>query len=115
MCSSDLMANSIEVRLPFLDHHLVEFVFSLPMSHIYNQGKTKFILREAMKNTLPDSVYHRTDKIGFAPPQQAWMQTEEVKLEVEIAKNELRKLNYAPSEIDYRNLVSYYFIKNFNR
>ena len=73
------MANSIEVRLPFLDHHLVELAFSLPMTHIYNHGKTKYILRESMRNVLPDSVYNRTDKIGFAPPQNKWMETDQVR------------------------------------
>jgi asparagine synthase (glutamine-hydrolysing) len=108
------MANSIEVRLPFLDHHLVEFVFSLPMTHIYNHGKTKFILRESMKSVLPDSVYNRTDKIGFAPPQNSWMKTDLVRDVVSTSKNELINKGFQASRNDYRNLVAYYFIKSFN-
>jgi len=107
------MANSIEVRLPFLDHHLVEFVFSLPMTHVYNHGKTKYILRESMKNVLPDSVYNRTDKIGFAPPQNKWMETDQVRVVVRTSKNELKLQGYNAGKNDYRNLVAYYFIKSF--
>jgi len=107
------MANSIEVRLPFLDHHLVEFVFSLPMTHVYNHGKTKYILRESMKNVLPDSVYNRTDKIGFAPPQNKWMETDQVRVVVRTSKNELKLQGYNTGKNDYRNLVAYYFIKSF--
>ena len=47
------MAFSLEVRLPFLSHKLVEFVFSIPDHLIYREGKTKFIQREAMKSVLP--------------------------------------------------------------
>lgn len=107
------MANSIEVRLPFLDHHLVEFAFSLPMTHIYNHGKTKYILRESMRNVLPDSVYNRTDKIGFAPPQNKWMETDQVRDVVSTSKSELEKQGYKSGKSDYRNLVAYYFIKSF--
>ena len=107
------MANSIEVRLPFLDHHLVEYVFSLPMTHVYSQGKTKFILRESMKNVLPESVYNRTDKIGFAPPQNSWMETDLVRGEVRNSRSNLSDNGYQPSKNDYRNLVAYYFIKSF--
>lgn len=107
------MANSIEVRLPFLDHHLVEFVFSLPMTHVYNHGKTKYILRESMKNVLPDSIYNRTDKIGFAPPQNSWMKTDLVRDVVSTSKNELINSGFKASKNDYRNLVAYYFIKSF--
>jgi asparagine synthase (glutamine-hydrolysing) len=107
------MANSIEVRLPFLDHHLVEYVFSLPMTHVYSQGKTKYILRESMKNVLPDSIYNRTDKIGFAPPQDSWMKTDLVRDVVSTSKNELINNGFKASKNDYRNLVAYYFIKSF--
>ncbi len=107
------MANSIEVRLPFLDHHLVEFVFSLPMTHVYNHGKTKYILRESMINVLPDSIYNRTDKIGFAPPQNSWMETDQVREIVKTSKNDLKSKGYHVSKNDYQNLVAYYFIKSF--
>jgi asparagine synthase (glutamine-hydrolysing) len=109
------MANSIEIRLPFLDHHLVEYVFSLPMNHIYNKGKTKYILRESMSDVLPSSIYNRTDKIGFAPPQSNWMADDKVQQTVKYAVDELSKLNYSSSKSDYRNLVAYYFVKTFSK
>lgn len=109
------MANSIEVRLPFLDHHLVEFVFTLPIHHIYSKGKTKYILRESMADLLPDSVYNRTDKIGFAPPQNKWMQTDRVKQEVVNSINELSSRGFVKSKSDYKNLVASYFIKIFSK
>ena len=62
------MANSIEVRSPFLDHRLVSYIFSLPDNDLLNQGYTKFILRKAMDNKLEDSVNYRKDKIGFNSP-----------------------------------------------
>jgi len=65
---SNSMAFSVESRVPFLDHRLVEFTFSLDNeSKIFN-GVTKRILRDAMKGIIPDSVYHRKDKKGFVTP-----------------------------------------------
>ncbi len=69
------MAHGVEVRLPFLNHELVQFIFSLPSHYKIHHGFTKYILRESMKNSLPSSIVYRTDKISYEPPQQQWMQT----------------------------------------
>ena len=68
------MAHSREVRLPFLSHKLVEFIFSLPSSFKIFEGFTKQLLRLAMKELLPASIVWRKEKIGFEPPQKQWMQ-----------------------------------------
>jgi asparagine synthase (glutamine-hydrolysing) len=57
------MANSVEVRLPFLDHNLIEFIFTLPDSMLMHQGWTKYILRKSMENVLPSEITWRKDKI----------------------------------------------------
>ncbi len=62
------MAFGVESRLPFLDHHLVEYALSLPDHLKIHQGIRKYILREAMRSYLPEKIYHRYDKIGFAAP-----------------------------------------------
>ena len=67
------MAFSREVRLPYLDHRLVELAFRLPTSLKLDGVETKVVLREAMREYLPDSVRRRRDKIGYAPPQRAWL------------------------------------------
>lgn len=67
------MAFGREVRLPYLDHRLVELAFSLPWEMKLRGGQTKRVLRDAMRDYLPDSVRARTDKIGYAPPQAAWL------------------------------------------
>lgn len=67
------MAHGVEVRLPFLQHQLVEFLFSLPAKYKIRDGRTKWLLRKAMEPTVPAAILQRTDKIGFEPPQQLWM------------------------------------------
>jgi len=62
------MAFSIESRVPFLDHRLVEFAYSLPYSYKLYHGKTKRILRDAMADLLPQKISERTDKKGFVTP-----------------------------------------------
>jgi asparagine synthase (glutamine-hydrolysing) len=68
------MAHGREVRLPFLDHELVEFVFSLPAHFKIRQGWSKWLLRKSMDKKLPDSINWRTGKVGFEPPQAQWME-----------------------------------------
>jgi asparagine synthase (glutamine-hydrolysing) len=68
------MAHSREVRLPFLSHELVEFVFSLPSNTKMNNGFNKWILRKSMETFLPGEIVWRKDKIGYEPPQKLWME-----------------------------------------
>ncbi|MBI5844441.1 MAG: asparagine synthase (glutamine-hydrolyzing) [Deltaproteobacteria bacterium] len=61
------MSHSIESRVPFLDHRLVDFLFSLGDDWKIRGAVTKFIMRESMKGILPEAVRTRKDKIGFMP------------------------------------------------
>lgn len=72
------MAHGRELRLPFLSHELVEFVFSLPSHFKISQGWTKYILRKSVENKLPSATVWRKDKVGFEPPQKLWMEDTEV-------------------------------------
>ena len=67
---------SLESRVPFLDHHLVEKVLSTPSHQIINKGMTKYILREAMKGIIPENIRTRQDKVGFETPEDEWFRTE---------------------------------------
>ncbi len=66
------MAHGVECRMPFLDHRLVEFCFSLPEKSIVSGGYTKRVLREAMKGLVPDSTRLNRTKIGFNAPIVEW-------------------------------------------
>ncbi|MCX9076233.1 MAG: asparagine synthase (glutamine-hydrolyzing) [Candidatus Methanoperedens sp.] len=69
------MAFSIESRVPFLDYRFVEFIFSLPNNQKIDNGMTKVILRNAMKDILPENVRNRKDKMGFVTPENIWFRT----------------------------------------
>lgn len=62
------MAHSVEARVPYLDHNLLEFAINIPADQKIFGTETKVILREAMKDVLPTEVYSRKDKIGFSTP-----------------------------------------------
>lgn len=80
------MAHALEVRLPFLDHHLVAFLFTLPPHFKIRNGWTKWLMRQAMKDKLPAEINWRKDKVGFEPPQAEWMQDPLVQHEIKKAK-----------------------------
>ncbi|MBT4609996.1 MAG: asparagine synthase (glutamine-hydrolyzing) [Gemmatimonadetes bacterium] len=71
------MAVSLEARVPFLDHRLVEFCIGLPYHTKIRDDRSKWILREAMKDRLPSSIVERRDKKGFPTPVGRWLRESE--------------------------------------
>jgi asparagine synthase (glutamine-hydrolysing) len=69
------MAHSIESRVPFLDHQLVEFCLSLPSSFKCQGGVTKRILRSALCDLLPARVVGRLKKTPFGAPEEQWLRS----------------------------------------
>jgi len=65
------MATSVESRVPFLDHKLVEFTARMPDSMKLRGGTTKYVLRESMKGVLPEKILSRR-KMGFPVPIGSW-------------------------------------------
>ena len=66
------MANSLETRVPFLDHRVIELASSLPMSMKVRDGKSKWILREVLYQYVPKALIERP-KAGFGIPLAAWL------------------------------------------
>jgi asparagine synthase (glutamine-hydrolysing) len=65
------MATSLESRVPFLDHKLVEFTARMPDTMKLRGGTTKYVLRESMKSVLPEKILSRP-KMGFPVPIGSW-------------------------------------------
>ncbi len=66
------MATSLEVRVPFLDNSLTEYVMSLPSELKIRRGQNKWLLKQAMRGILPDSILF-SKKTGFNVPYQLWL------------------------------------------
>jgi asparagine synthase (glutamine-hydrolysing) len=66
------MANGLEVRVPFLDHRVVDFAFSLPVASKINRKLKKRIVQDAFREILPSELYNRPKK-GFDVPMLKWM------------------------------------------
>ena len=67
------MAASREMRVPFLDHRLVELLLPLPAETKLCRGWTKYVFRRAMEPSLPSAIAWRRDKLGFDNPQEIWL------------------------------------------
>lgn len=123
------MAFSIESRVPFLEHKLIEFAFTLMREdRINDKAETKYILREALQPILPKAVYERKDKKGFVTPGEVkwlngplkflldidynnfdWMQKDKLKAEVERYKNG----DTSKAAFVWRLACTDYWMKNF--
>lgn len=69
------MAYSIELRLPFLDHRLVEYALRLPPAYWFWEGRTKGVVREALRGTMDDAV-RTASKRSIQAPQGVWLRQE---------------------------------------
>ena len=123
------MAHSVESRVPFLDHRLIEFAFTLKNDLKISKGVTKYLLRESFKDILPEKIYNRRDKKGFVTPGEInWLRGPMKNLldidynrldflEKEKVKNIIdgyKKGENKNSKLVWRLATLNYWIKNFN-
>ncbi|MBD80868.1 MAG: asparagine synthase (glutamine-hydrolyzing) [Crocinitomicaceae bacterium] len=104
------MANSLEVRTPFLDTDVVDFAFQIPIEFKINSSTRKKILKDAFREHLPDELYDRGKK-GFEVPLLNWLKNElKDKLENEYLQEEFIQaqgiFNYKAIEVELKNLQS---------
>jgi asparagine synthase (glutamine-hydrolysing) len=69
------MANSVELRVPLLDHKILEFAASLPADYKVRRMTTKYILKKALADKLPEEIIRRK-KAGFPVPYESWLRNE---------------------------------------
>lgn len=89
------MAHSLELRVPFLDTSVASLASRLPDRFKWRKGVTKYLLREAFKNILPESTRNRK-KLGFPTPIGDWLGEEHFK---QILENQYIKNNFEDGEI----------------
>lgn len=66
------MSNSLEARVPFLDHELVEFTMDIPESWKTRNGEAKYLLKKAVEGLIPNNIIYRK-KMGFGAPMAEWL------------------------------------------
>ncbi|MDQ3191222.1 MAG: asparagine synthase (glutamine-hydrolyzing) [Bacteroidota bacterium] len=103
------MANSLEVRSPFLDYRVVNFAFSLPSSFKINDAMKKRVLQDAFKPLLPEEVYNRPKK-GFEVPLLKWMRTDLKNL----IENELLEENFIREQKIFNPIAVNKLVKKLN-
>jgi asparagine synthase (glutamine-hydrolysing) len=69
------MSTSVEARVPFLDHELVEFTMGLPLNVKVGNGIQKKLLKQVARGVIPDQVIDRP-KVGFGAPMKEWLRGE---------------------------------------
>jgi len=99
------MANSVESRVPFLEHRLVEFLYSLPPEYKIKNGETKYLLKQILKEKF-NYKEKRETKHYVATPQREWLKNSKVKGDIlEIVRysklNSLKYINFDKFAKDY--------------
>jgi asparagine synthase (glutamine-hydrolysing) len=69
------MASSLEVRVPYLDHNLVEFAVNVPLKYKIKNGEQKYLMKSVLEKCLPNDLIHRK-KWGFPAPVGNWLQSD---------------------------------------
>ncbi len=108
------MAHSLEIRVPFVDHELVERVFPLPDRVKIGLWQTKRLLKRALKRRLPRPLL-RAPKRGFLGPTATWLRQElRGTIEDELAPARLQRLGYFDPPL-VRRLLDEHFARTHNR
>jgi asparagine synthase (glutamine-hydrolysing) len=88
------MSTSVEARVPFLDHKLVEFTMGVPMSLKVKGDVPKYLFKRVCQGLVPDNIIHR-EKMGFGAPMKEWLRGEFGRAaEATIMESPLRREGY---------------------
>ncbi len=109
------MASGVEIRMPFLDYRVVSFAFSIPWNSKIRNGYTKAIVRDGLKNIIPDEITLRKDKKGFNAPINQWLrESKELYLDLVNSQDFLNSdLVKNPTKVKEK-LIKFINIKNDN-
>jgi asparagine synthase (glutamine-hydrolysing) len=96
------MAHSIESRLPFLDHRLVEFCFRLPGEFKYRDGHGKALLKEAVRGDVPADIRDARSKLGFVVPIARWFRRQPEKMVFPVLRSDACRMRgiFDPRRLD---------------
>ena len=94
------MAAGVEVRVPLIDREIVDFAVALPDSYKQRGAEGKYILRQAIKGLVPDSVLTRS-KTGFGVPLRRWLSNDLVTLVDQVLSHErlVRRGLFDPAQV----------------
>lgn len=107
------MAESVEMRVPFLDPDLVEFVESLPSSYKIRRGRRKAVEKAAVSPMLPRQIVHRKER-GFATPVDRWLRSDMQDFASELLQAEDAFCSQLFSATAVRSLLSRHQAGNFD-
>ena len=96
------MAFSLEARVPYLDHRLIEYLLGVSSSLKIKNGETKYIQKRSLYQYTTDMILNRTDKIGFGTPGEEWMKTDIWK---RLTENSYHALSRSYPDIFRKNAV----------
>jgi len=100
------MAFGVESRVPFADDvELVNYIFSVKGTKKIKNGVSKYLLREATKNYIPENIYKRTDKIGFETPVEKWLENYETEI-LNVVSQQLDFINNHQLKISFTKLLN---------
>lgn len=109
------MANSLEVRAPFLDHQFVEFICSIPSQWKLKGLRTKYIFKKAMEDMLPKDIIHRPKK-GFGIPVAKWIKEDLKGLTLDaFAKDKIKREGFFDYSFIQQLLKEHFAGKKDNR
>jgi asparagine synthase (glutamine-hydrolysing) len=100
------MAFGIESRVPFADDvELVDYIFSVQGTKKIKNGVSKYLLREATKNYIPEKIYKRTDKVGFETPVEKWLTNYQSEI-LDVITHQLDFINHQQLKDNFTKLLS---------
>jgi asparagine synthase (glutamine-hydrolysing) len=97
------MAVSIESRVPLLDRRIIDLISRMPAKMKFKGGELKYLMKRAVKDTIPIEIYHRKDKMGFPVPLHIWSKnhTKDFIMDTLLSKNSKERNILDTKHIEY--------------
>ncbi|HEX8515664.1 MAG TPA: asparagine synthase (glutamine-hydrolyzing) [Bacteroidia bacterium] len=104
---------SLETRVPYLDHRIIEFALNLSPDLKYKNGTSKYLLKEILYQYVPQKFFDRP-KQGFAIPLESWLKNElRFLIEENLSKEVIEKYNFVDYEYVKRLKIDFFLGKNY--
>lgn len=105
------MAFSIESRVPFLDVNVTNILSEMPITYKIKNARTKAVMRDALKNVFPEKIYNRYSKLGFATPEDQWINQNESVYRQEL----IEACNNLEGLVDKEKILQWYYSEARNK
>ena len=99
--------NGVDLRFPFLDYRLVDFLINVPINQKIRCGMRKAIMRDSLRELLPEEIFKRKTKLGYSTPENKWIMENKETVEIHFKES----IKYLEPILDNKKTLEWFYSK----